>query len=100
MMQYFEVREMIGDNFMVGVCMESFPNIHTAGSYNVLGARVVGVSYAQYLRMCRDLFNAHLMGKGSKYVYPIFETKQDCQKLVDFLNKRLNQIYDTIRGIK
>ena len=40
------------------------------GSYNLFAARVMGLNYADYLRLCRDYYGAILTGKNEKY--PIF----------------------------
>ena len=35
----------------------------TKGSFAVLGARLMGLSWPDYLRMCRDVFGAEIIGK-------------------------------------
>ena len=37
------------------------------GSFNLMPARLLGLTYAQYLRFCRDVLGATLVGKNSKY---------------------------------
>lgn len=73
----------IHDNF----CLK-----HTEGSYNVICARVMGLSYAQYLRMCRDCFGAELVGKGSLYPIAYFKKTNELLALVEHLNARANLI--------
>lgn len=71
---------------------ENFHLDYTEGSFNVICARVMGLSYAQYLRMCRDCFGAELMGKGMYYPTAYFNKTAELLALVDFLNARANLI--------
>ena len=87
----------ISNHYMVRVNFDAFEHIYTKGSYNVLGARVMGLDYATYLRMCRDKFGATLHGKNCLYVYPTFEKKSDAEKLALCLNERLNKILELVK---
>ncbi len=60
----------------------------TKGSFNVICARLYGLSYANYLRMCRDWYGAQLVGKGSLYVVPRFKDSKLFDSLIEDLNKR------------
>jgi hypothetical protein len=60
----------------------------TRGSYAVLGARLFGLSYANYLRLCRDNYNATLTGKKSLYINMTFTNKDDAEKLAKELSRR------------
>lgn len=61
------------------------------GSYNLFAARVMGLGYADYLRMCRDYYGAILTGKNEKY--PIAHFKKDkAEKLIKILNQRISSI--------
>lgn len=64
----------------------------TMGSYNVLCARVINLPYYDYLRLCRDQYNATLVGKNSGYVVPYYDIKEDCDKMVKELNRRMEYI--------
>ena len=68
-----------------------FPN-GTNGSYNVLAARLLNLSYPDYLRYTRDRLGAELIGRGNKYVIPYFDAKNDVKMLIKVLNKRLEII--------
>lgn len=61
------------------------------GSYNVMGARVLGLEYPDYLRFCRDEHNAILQGKQG-YSYPLFKVEKDAQNLIKVLNKQYIEI--------
>ena len=67
----------IHDNFHLG---------ETTGSYNLICARLVGLTYAQYLRMCRDCFGAEIIGKGSMYPVAYFKRSTELDALIEFLN--------------
>ena len=71
--------------------MKYFPN-GTTGSYNVFMARLMGLSYAEFLRYCRDKLGAELIGKGNRYVIPYFNNTEEVQLLVKLLNARMNYI--------
>jgi hypothetical protein len=67
----------IHDNFHLG---------ETTGSYNLICARLLGLTYAQYLRMCRDCFGAEIIGKGSMYPVAYFKRSTELDALIEFLN--------------
>lgn len=58
------------------------------GSYHVFQARAFGLTYASYLRMLRDNYNATIIGKGHKYPVAYFKNKEDISKIIAELNKR------------
>ena len=64
----------------------------TEGSFNVICARLFGISYAQYLRMCRDCFGAEIIGKGSWYPVAYFPLSNELKVLIDNLNARANLV--------
>lgn len=68
-----------------------FPN-GTNGSYGVLIARVLNLSYCDYLRYARDRLGAELIGKNKKYVIPYFENNQTTKMFLDLLNTRMEFI--------
>ena len=59
--------------------------IKDSGSYNVLGARILGLSYGDYLRFVAQN-GATIVGKKSKYVSFFFEKKEDAIKIQKLLN--------------
>lgn len=66
----------------------------TRGSYNVLVARVLNLSYPDYLRYCRDRLGAELIGKNGLYVTAYFDNTPEVKQLVQLLNKRMDYIMD------
>lgn len=71
---------------------ENFYLGKTNGSYNVICARLLGLSYAQYLRFCRDICGAELSGKGSMYPIALFKNDAKFGQLLKLLNSRANLI--------
>ena len=70
-------------------------NLHlkyTEGSYNVICARLIGLTYPQYLRMCRDCFGAEIIGKGSNYPVAYFKRSKELDALIELLNVRANLV--------
>lgn len=71
---------------------ENFFLESTEGSFNVIGARLMGLTYAQYLRMCRDIYGAEIIGKGDTYPVAYFNLSQGLQDLTEELNARANLV--------
>ena len=64
----------------------------TKGSFNVMPARVLSLSYADYLRYARDRLGAELIGKGTRYVMPYFDRNETTDAFVRLLNKRMEYV--------
>jgi hypothetical protein len=62
--------------------------IKTEGSYGVFAARVVGLSFAQYLQYIRDNYNGIIVGSQG-YSSIQFKNKTDAERCAKFLNERL-----------
>ena len=65
---------------------------YTNGSFNIICARIMGLSYANYLRMCRDRYGADIIGKGCKYPVAFFEKNKKADELVSILNSKAKEI--------
>ena len=78
--------------YIIRVDLDKFHLDYTEGSYNIIGARLMGLTYAQYLRMCRDIYGAEIIGKGSNYPYPIFKLSKGLEDLIEQLNSRANLV--------
>ena len=76
--------------YIIRVDLDKFHLDYTEGSYNVICARLMGLTYAQYLRMCRDCFGAEIIGKGSMYPVAYFKFSKQLNDLIDGLNARAN----------
>lgn len=71
---------------------EKFHLNSTEGSFAIIGARLAGLTYAQFLRMCRDEYGAEIMGKGSMYPIAYFELSNKLMELIDYLNALANLV--------
>ena len=78
--------------FLICPVHENFLLKHTEGNFNVICARLMNLSYAQYLRFCRDMCGATIVGKDSKYPIVYFPQGDRVQALCRLLNARANLI--------
>jgi hypothetical protein len=91
--QYFKLEESISNpgKYTIGFDLELCP-LRTEGSFNVLAARTMGLSYADYLRMCRDCLGAEIQGKNTLYPVAYFKKTQNLVAFVRLLNVRFHII--------
>lgn len=78
--------------YVIRPIYENFYLNYTKGSYNIICARLLNLSYPQYLRMCRDCFEAEIIGKGSNYPVAYFKRGEKIKALIDLLNTRANSV--------
>ena len=78
--------------YIIRIDLDKFHLDYTEGSYNIICARLMGLTYAQYLRMCRDCFGAEIIGKGSVYPVAYFKLSEKLKDLIDGLNARANLV--------
>lgn len=89
---YYDESASYPGKYMIRAKLEDFYLEHTEGSYNIIQARLMGLTYAQYLRMCRDCFGAEIIGKGSKYPAPYFKLSKELNDLIEHLNSRASLV--------
>lgn len=91
MINYFIVEDSMyyTGHKMIGYDDNKFEFGGTAGSRNVFMARLMNMSWAQFLRLCRDYYGATLVGKNKLYVVPYFANETDACRLCKELNKRM-----------
>lgn len=89
MSKYFLYEEFSEDKSFVVINpnFELLPLYHTRGSFNILPARLLNLSYAQYLRLCRDHVGALIVGKNHYYPYPLFKKTKEFFVFLRMLNK-------------
>ena len=78
--------------YIIRPICDNFHLDHTEGSFAVIGARLFGISYASFLRMCRDCYGAELIGKNSKYPVAYFKQSKGLELLLEDLNTRANLV--------
>ena len=74
--------------YLIKVDLDAFYLGCTEGSCNVIQARLFNLTYANYLRMCRDCFGAEIIGKNSLYPVAYFKRSKELDALIDLLNAR------------
>ena len=84
-MKFFECFESNGKYI---ICFNARKEMNIkGGSFSVLAARLLGLSYVNYCRMCRDMYGAEIRGKDGMYC-TIYFSKENAEKLSEELNKR------------
>ena len=78
--------------FVISPIHDNFYLKSTSGSFNVICARLMNLSYANYLRVCRDVYDAEIIGKGTLYPVAYFNDKLKVNQLCKLLNARANQV--------
>lgn len=89
---YLEESPIQTGKYTVRVKHDEFFCGRTEGSFNILAARLLGLSYAWYLRMCRDELGAEIVGKDSMYPVAYFSNKVLANQLVKLLNTAASQV--------
>ena len=89
---YLEESPYYPGKYRVAMNFDILPGIRTIGSYNLLPARLLCLSYANYCRFCRDTLGAEIIGKGSMYPICYFKNTPEVQNLLQTLNTRANLI--------
>lgn len=78
--------------YLIRPNFSKLPLYYTTGSYAILPARIMGLTYANYCRMCRDMYGAEIIGKNCFYLKVFFSNKADANKLINILNERMEKI--------
>lgn len=70
-------------------------NISKGGSYAVLPARILGISYPTYLKYLREKYpnSVTLEGKNNYYIREYWCEGKDLQDFLSFLNQRAEHFY-------
>lgn len=59
-------------------------------SYHVLGARLLGLTYPNYLKFCSSK-GATFRGKTG-YTYPVWKEEKNCKEVCTLLNREWNKV--------
>lgn len=90
---YLDESPYYKNKYVIRMNHEKFLFPHgTNGSYNVFIARLLNLSYADYLRYSRDRLGAELVGKNTRYVVPYYEDNASTSALIKLLNVRMKYI--------
>lgn len=74
--------------YLIRVNVDLIPFETTIGSLAVLPARLLNLSYAQYLRFCRDIIGAEIHGKNCLYPIAYFKRDMVFEQFIKLLNAR------------
>ena len=90
---YYEETPYNKGRYILALHHDEFPFQNgTSGSYNVFFARIAGLSYADFLRMCRDEFGAEIIGKDKLYPVAYFNFGEGLSVLTKWLDTRAKYI--------
>ena len=93
--EYFVLEESPSrpGKYTIRLNFDKFPSqLSTSGSFNLLPARLLNLSYAQYLRFCRDLVAGEIAGKNTIYPIVYFNKTMTTNAFVRLLNSRMNLV--------
>lgn len=95
-------------NYMITISIDflkEFPDLVCENSYSILAARILGLSYDDYLRYCSTC-GGFITGFNT-FPHVLFKQEKDAQKICDMVNKYLEtyidyllqeQVIDKIKG--
>lgn len=93
--EYFVLEESPSrpGKYTIRLNFDKFPSqLSTSGSFNLLPARLLNLSYAQYLRFCRDIVGGEIAGKNTIYPIAYFNKTMTTNAFVRLLNSRMNLV--------
>ena len=85
---YKEESASFPGKYIIKVDTEKFHIQSAKGSLHIIQARLFGLMYSEYLRMCRDFFEADIVGKNELYPVAYFKSIEKLEILIDNLNAR------------
>lgn len=86
-MNYFYPEANPYDSFYVKLDPSHIPNFHhEGGSLILIESGILGMSYSDFLRMCRDIYGGELVGKNWIYPNVRFKNESDAWRLCNLLN--------------
>lgn len=90
-MKYISTLEIVNNTYIPDInnIVFNIINYPIKSSYVLFFPRLFNLSYADFLRMVRDRYNATLQGKTSYMVF-YFTNKKDCDLFVNDCNKRFD----------
>ena len=97
-MKPFELYEGYEDGtYMIVFIHDTFMGGYNGGSYSIIGARVLGLSYPNYLRYMRDTYDAEVRGREG-YSYLVFKDQGKCLMAIQELNKNWQKIETALQS--
>lgn len=93
--KYFHIEESASNSeYNLIKVRDDLPYVRsTRGSLTVLQARLLGLSWADFCRFCRDTLDAKVYGKNSMYPTIYFpKNSEKVNKYLDLLNTRMEYV--------
>lgn len=89
--KYFKFEEANGNKFLLKCIPDNIPAFdgQIYGAPAVLASRLLGLSFPQYLRYCRDVLGAEVIGRKKLYPVVYFTKTPAAAQLVKLLNSRM-----------
>lgn len=84
---YLDDTPTMPDYYIIRLNHDKLKCKSTLGSYQILEARLLNISFANFLRLCRDSFGAEIYGKNCFYPIPYFKNYTAAQELITLLNE-------------
>lgn len=90
-MKYFDYSETGSNNEFI-IRMNDMPNLEGGGSGHVLQARLLGLSYAEYLRFCYHIADGAVTIRGKNSLYPVayWKKSEHLYLMVKLLNNKMD----------
>ena len=85
---YVDTSPYYPEKYVLRLVHENFGLHGFRGSCNCIPAKLMMLSYANYLRLCRDVYGAEIYGKNTKYPIALFSDKKRAEELTKELNRR------------
>lgn len=97
-MMYFVPDEIPWENtWMIGIGERVYARFtRCETSFNIVLARILGLSYADLWRYLRDEFGATIHTKDGLYCYATFDSYANCERACQLLESRWNEIVNII----
>lgn len=98
-MKAFDIFETFDEKYGITFsCPQFVGGKGIGGSFNIIAARVLGLSYPEYLRYARDCYNGTIRGREG-YSMIIFDKSSDALMLTQELNKHWKEIEEAINSV-
>ena len=94
MKNIFYIQENGGIYWVHYSSLAGLPFKKPCGSYNVLKARLLNLSYGDFLLLARHNYNATLKGRDGGYLVEFFQHIEDAKQFASLLNSRLNKVIE------
>lgn len=88
---FFTDLSSISNKYLIRMDFEKLPLHYTEGNFTLIAARLLNISYANYLRLARDSFNGQILGRNHSYPNVQFDKESDAAALCKLLNERATE---------